>query len=354
MIPLLAISMNAQNALSNLSGRWFGLVVLMLGTLPSTGCLGLEFEKQTALFVFVQDRDEIQALFVYEGLRVSDSKSDKDPEKNRESNLNRASADLTGLVNGDHFYLGGPLPRVDLKVEDKTPEEDRKAIEFLKKHLTIRKGFFVTGEAGRLTYCQPIAVREPGKLVAGLNDRISAGFAGLEEQPKDPIWDAETFQMVQKAGRDRHTWLKLEPGRLSYTMPATPGFVTRLKREMLNLDQVAALRKQIDGLREKPEDMKALAATSRADLDRLERWLESLAENPWSLDVRTNMMTFAVGYGNSAAVRLQVPVSPKAMPAGKLEAELLVHARTLGTPFRAGVDVETLLTEFQREHGGKK
>jgi hypothetical protein len=344
--------MTAIDALRHRPARALGLLLMCLGILASAGCL--EFEKQTAIFVFVPDRDEVQALFVYEGLHVGDSKSDKDPEKNREANLKNARADLTGLVNGDHFYLGGTLPRIDLRVDDKTPAEDRNAIEFLKKHLTIRKGFFVTGEEGRLTYCQPITVREPAKLVAGLNDRISAGFAGMEEQPKDSVFDAETYQMVQKAGRDKHTWLKLEPGRLSYTMPATPGFVARLKREMVNVNQLAALRKQIDGLQDKPEDTKALAAKWKSELDHIERSLASLAENPWSLDVRAKQMTFALGYGDGEPVRLQTPGSPPTMPAGKLETDLLAHARTLGAPFREGVDVETLLTEFQREHGGKK
>jgi hypothetical protein len=344
--------MSAQSALRHRPGRSFGLLLLSLGTLTSAGCL--EFEKQTALFVFAPDRDEVQALFVYEGLHVGEPKRDMDQEKNREANLKNARTELTGLVHGDLFYLGSPLPRIDLKVDDKTPEEDRKAIEFLKKHLTIRKGFFVTGEGGRLTYCQPIAVREPGKLVAGLNDWISASFAGLDEQPKDSIWDAKTFQMVQKAARDKHTWLKLEPGRLSYTMPATPGFVTRIKREMVNLDQVAALRKQIDGLQEKPDHMKTVAAKWKSDLYYLERSLGFLAENPWSLDVRANQMTFAMGYADGGPVRLQIPGSPQTMAAGKPEANLLAHARTLGAPFRERVDVETLLSEFQRDHSGKK
>jgi hypothetical protein len=39
---------------------------------------------------------------------------------------------------------------------------------------------------------------------------------------------------------------------------------------------------------------------------------------------------------------------------GTLVADLSAHARTLGAPFREGVDVNSLLTEFQREHGGKK
>jgi hypothetical protein len=102
--------MDAQSAPHNRPGHRFGLVVLFLGLFSSSGCL--DFERQTALFVFVPEKDEVHALFVYEGLRVGDVKSAK------------------------------------------------------------------------------------------------------------------------------AAWLKLEPGRLSYTMPATPGFVTRIKREMVNLDQL--------------------------------------------------------------------------------------------------------------------
>jgi hypothetical protein len=44
------------------------LSVAALLVFLSAGCV--EFEKQTAYFVFPKDRDEVHALFIYEGIRV--------------------------------------------------------------------------------------------------------------------------------------------------------------------------------------------------------------------------------------------------------------------------------------------
>lgn len=334
--------MHAQTASNNGSIRWFGLPLLWATILTSTGCL--DFERQTALLVFVPDKDEIRALFVYEGLHVSGGspQNKKDHEKIEALNLKKAREDLATLVQGDAFYLGDPFLRIALQANDKTPESEKQLIALLKKHVTIDKGFFVTGE--KLSYCQPITVRDPGKMLAGINDMISTSIAASKEpKEKDPTWDAETFQLLQKAARDKHAWLKLEPGRLNFTLPATPKFVAAMKRGMLGLDRFAALRKQGN-----TNDQ------WKNEWANLERLLTFAAENPWSLDVRSKQVTLALGYGAGEPILLVAPGTPRPRAAANVQAGLTTHARTLGAPLRDGVTLETILADFQRDAEGRK
>ena len=151
-----------------LSPRHWAWPVLTLLALINSGCL--EFDRQTAFVVFHPKGDQLQALFVYEGLRVGQSEF---PRANEEKSFQRAKEELKMLVEGHIFYVGSPLMLIPLSSNPKRPQAEQELELLLQKHLTIRRGFFVESKKGEFAYCQPIAVPEPHKLVVALNDMIS-------------------------------------------------------------------------------------------------------------------------------------------------------------------------------------
>src|SRR6266849_611636 len=136
--------------------------------LTCAGCL--DIEKQTILIVFPKDGKEIKALFVYQGLCVSETDQEKAPA------LASAKDDLGQLVRGETFYMGpSSMFRVYLKPgkHDEPKAWDIDAMKVLNKHVILGKGVFVMGKDGYMSYCQPLTMRDPEPFVAWLNQVIA-------------------------------------------------------------------------------------------------------------------------------------------------------------------------------------
>lgn len=340
--------------------RWV-LASLALFAIASAGCL--DFEKQTMLVVFPKDgKDgkEVRALFVYHGLQVHGTKAN-DPKKAKDlkkakRDMEKAKQELTHLAGAKGFYLGDPLLLISLtrqKDEKITPEEE-KVLEVLNRHLVVHKGFFVISMENHLSFCQPITLRDPATFLTWLNRELSRSFQDmakenlLKEDKEHTLWDRRTLEMVQKAAKDGHTWLRLEPGQIRFFMPGTPKFFVNLKREVLGLDKsIPEIQRDMSALLDPKARIKPHPDRVRKDLDDFRRLLTFLAQTPWSLDQRHDQLTFSLGWGNGLPLRLEMDRGqPPA--ADKFNQELSDHARTLGVPVRKDVSIEKVLEKFQR------
>ncbi len=323
---------------------WWTLLALTAALL-SAGCL--DFEKQTIVLVFPKEGGNIQALFVYEGLQVGDN------------NLKNAKEQLEELVAGKAFYLGDPLLRIPLQAEpnEKISPEGKRFRELLQKQLVFSRGQFIAGKDGKLAYCQPITLQEPAKILAFLNGQITQSFlksteAGLADPKKRGHgWDEGTLKLVQKAARQGHPWLRLEPGRLRWSMPGTPGFFTTMKRELFQLDHFAQFYKDLDVLAKvdpKEPKIKFGPGPLRERTKQMERILTLVAENPWSFELQPKQMTISAGVGQGHPLTITLPTLRPAK-LDQNDKELYTHAATLGVDVRKDVTVATVIEEFKRQ-----
>jgi hypothetical protein len=303
------------------------------------------FEKETMVVMFPPDSTEVRGLLVYEGVRVtSDDNMD----------LAKAKEQLTRFVNGgQEFCLGDNwILHFDLAPDTATDEAARALRAMLRKHLVVRNGAFFLDKDGKLCGYQTVTVRDRDKFAAGLNAQTSAGMTAFATQAlADPKtvprgwWDDESLRLVQQAGRMQFAWFRLEPGRISFTLPATPAAVRRLKREALNVEEIARLRNELMAPGKPagpPPD-----ARQRVDpfLANLENATGLLADTPLSFDQRADRFTVALGLGGGQPIRLAVPGEP-VQAHRKADEELIAHARTLKAPFKAGLTAEGLIAAF--------
>jgi hypothetical protein len=288
----------------NLSRGWrFGLALLLLS---GPGCL--QFEKQTIVAVFPPGTQEVRCLLVYEGLQAnSDKKED----------LERARKALTEVFEKEAgFYLLMDIP-FELKIHDTDQGDERGFKQLVGKHLKIHKGAFFLDKDGRLCAYQTLNIRDRDKLVERLNGLISAGLntwateqLGNLAGKEGPRPDAETLRMIQTASGKMYPWLRLEPGRLSLTVPATPEGARFFKKDFLT-----------------PE----------------KRQLAMWVDNPFSFDQRKDRITWSLGLGDGEPIRLVGGVDP---PATRHDAEIIAHARKLAVPFKKDLTAEGLVAEF--------
>lgn len=300
------------------SGMFRKVVVLAAILCLSGGCVN--FEKETIIFVFPRNSPKVELLLIYEGLRVS-----KTLQENEQAALTKAKEQLSSFVTqekqfclGDNFLLHFDL--ADNPRDDLTAKAQKL---LLRQNLTVRNGAFFIDKSGKLGGYQRLSVSDGSRLVTHVN-AIASGNLGraaheaLEKPPADRPrdFDEETLQRIRQAAQDKFAWFKLEPGRISFTLPATPR-------------SVAAIRKGI--LLKADSDTRSL-----------------VAENTWSLDQRANQVTIALGLGEGHPIRfLSQPMEPK--PYNKVDEELLAYARTLKLPFEDNVDLERMIARFIRD-----
>jgi hypothetical protein len=281
------------------------LGILAVLALCSAGCL--EFEKQTSVWVFPPGTQEIRCLLVYESLHI---------QGKGKGDIDSARKTLAHVFEKDAgFYLTGPFV-IDVVGEAKDDDnlEARAFRELMKKHLAVRKGAFFLDGDGKLCAYQTIHVRDRDALVARLNrifDQAMKDFAVREKgNAADPDrLDDETLRLIERAGEEGFRWLRLEPGRLSFTMPATATGVERIKHNSLKGDEGFV------------------------------RWL---LDNPVSFEQRRDRFTVALGVGDGEPIRY---VEKRGNPVGA-DADLIAHARTLKVPFKTGLTARGLIDEF--------
>jgi hypothetical protein len=218
--------------------------------------------------------------------------------------------------------------------------------------MTVENGSFYTRADGRLCAYQTVTVKDASKLVAAGNAMISESLLADRppEKPGDSAADKDE-EMIRRAASDRHAWLKLEPGRLSLTVPVTPDGARRMKRELLGMSQLEELLKQLEPAAPEKPGAPSKEAQARTQLEQMRSRGSLAADNPWSFDQRRDRVIVSLGVGDGEPVRVDFPATPR--EASKVDGELSDYARTLPVKFRKGVTLDSLIEEFRKEHGGK-
>jgi hypothetical protein len=279
-----------------------GLLVVMV----STGCSGLTVKKQTWVAAFPKDRDEVKCLLIYEDFDVF-GKDAKD--------LENAKKELKELTTGKSFKP--PLWPGWFSLEAKPTEaEEKQFVELIRKHVQLENGKFFVNDDKQLAFWQRLTIRDAQALVKGCNELISAALGRLakeglaldrarlsaEERRQWERWDVETLKLVEQAAKGGHSWLKLEPGRLSFTMPGSEHYFRHLKRDL----------------------MQPLSSDQNAF------WLEWFTQNPWSVDQRKNDLTLSLGVGQHEPIHLTT--NTNGSPRSTYQQALLTFSRTLPVP----------------------
>jgi hypothetical protein len=291
-------------------------------------------------FSFPRDRAEVRMLLVYEGLRVRGDK----PE-----DLARAKKQLTELfVDRQEFWLGTPELPFPFSLRAPRDGNDKPALALLRKHVAIDRSGLFTLPDGRPCAYQTLTIRDPDKLAAALNAEISSEMAGNARQElakpateTTADFDRETWRLVERACRGKFDWLRVEPGRFSVTIPASPEFSRKTKAWFLGLETLgdveAALRRGRPKLDESA-DLFRLFRDTRARLG-------DLADAPWSFDQRKDQFTVSLGYGGGEAILL-TSRRRQPLPSNPLDKDLHAFIRRLEIPFRDKTEVAALVEEF--------
>jgi len=314
----------------------FGLALLQAGCVT--------FEKETIVIVFPRDSQQIKVLLVYEGLRVNR------PEA---AALKTAKEQLARFVTtGQEFCLGDNfMLHFDLSEDKKDNLTSRAQKVLLRQNLAIENGSFFQDKQGKLCGFQTITIRDGNRLSTAVNAMLSAALSqmasqGLAEESKRPRgMDEATLKRIQQACQDKFPWLQHEPGRISFTLPATPAFSSQLKHTLLEAERLTQLRELIlapaENAGKREQQIRTLGMA-------LAREMQMLVENPWSFDQRSDRFTLALGLGNGEPI--QVVSRPEENRAyTKTDEELAAHALTLKEPLRGGTTVERLIKDFLRK-----
>jgi len=319
--------MNAQQRTGVVGRRRLAVFFGLALALANAGCGRLGFEKQTVVAAFPADRDEVRILLVYEGLNVLGDK---------ENDLKDAKSRLRQLATEQTFYLMNAFS-FSLKPDPARPltEEEKKTWQLIQKHLSLLNGEFYLDEKGQLCFYQHLTIRDAQEFVKGCNEWIGRAIGkfaaeGLaldraalnaEERAAWAMWDVETLQRLQAASKGKHAWLRLEAGRLSFTMPGTEHCFTHLKRE---------------GLRNCAK----------------EPWLARLiSDTPCSLDQRKDQLTVALGVGAGEPIRLLFEGDKDKR---HFDGELRKYAQGLPVPFSKTATSKSLIDSLEQTKAQEK
>jgi hypothetical protein len=305
-----------------------------------SGCNGLTYDRQEKVFVFHKGRPEVKVLLVYEGLRVLGDHADS---------LARAKEQLAELfVNRQEFWFGDGQTPLHFSLRKPAPGEDGKLQPLLQKHVTVEQVEFFFSPGGRLCAIQKLTFREPEALLEGLNEIISELVAEKvqEESAKSAAdgssdLDPESLRLLAAASQKKFRWLRMEPGRFSLTMPASPVFCNKIKAELLHLRSLADTEGVLDRGSGKAGEAKAAAR----DVARVRAGLQEISSGPWSFDQRAKEFTIALGYGDGEPIRVS-PGRLASPPATRWDTELITFARRLEVPFADKREIETLVAQF--------
>jgi hypothetical protein len=277
--------------------------VALLAALALTGTGCVTFEKETMVFVFSADGKEVRALFLYEGIRV---------QGDRDLDLKQAKEQLASFLGEKQFCLGSnSFLHIDLEDEKDDNARAKALKEKFRGHLGIHNGGFFLDKQGRLCGWQTITVKDHGKLADDLNVLITARMAEVAEEelttPKARagLFDEVSFKLIQKACKNKHIWLRVEPGRLNLTVPMSGQSASRIKEGLFELDHVeklqAALAKPFQ-----PKEGDTDSETRRKQWLSQQHWLAGrihdrlafLRDNPVSFDQRAGRVTVSLGLGD--------------------------------------------------------
>jgi hypothetical protein len=307
--------------------------LLVAAALSCSGCL--DFDRQTIHAIFPEGRDELHVVLIYEGLHVNGTEK---------KDTTQAQLQLKELVEGQSFYVGNHMLRFSL-VEKNDDKLAKQLQALLFKHLEIANGVLFLDDKSSLNGCQTVRIRNLSAFVTGLNQVIAAEFARLTEEKRgnltaDDFHDLETLALIDRAIQEKHVWLKCEPGRISFTMPASDAVIVKVKRTINGADRLARLDAQAQEFfpRRVPDMRKALADATREQ--------QALADLPWSFQQGRKQFTISLGVG--VGEPLHLPISSRTrLPAW--EGDLVNYARNAQLPVRKDLTSNGLIEKLQRD-----
>ena len=262
-------------------------------------------------------------LLVYEGIHA-DSEADL---KTTEAILKTCFRDRQGFYYG-HPLLGYFFTELPGQHARKDTELEKRFRALMKQHVIITDAGLFLAPDERLCGWQVLRIGEPDRFVEACNGLISSHLAetvstGLTEPKRiGKEWDRETVRLVRKAIRGHHHWLRLEPGRLSFTLPGSQPFFAALKRQFL-----AGLPQ------DKGEDARRLQTM--------------LSNTPLSIDQRRDRLTLALGVGDGEPMRVDCDYGPHEVQ--DFDAQLIEYAGNLSGKLEKGRP-ENFVADFLHRH----
>jgi hypothetical protein len=325
----------------------YGLL-LLLGV-SGLGCL--DFEKETMVFFFPRDVPEVRALLIYEGIGVTNDGAD---------DLKKAREQFTRLVEHEQeFGLGANwLLYFCLIPEESDAPETKRFKAMLRVQLVIANGALYRNKEGKLCGYQTLTIRDGRKFIDDLNNYLAPHLGHLAAEMLDnpdkrsDVLDEQTWRLIQKAANGRFPWLEIEPGRFSFSMPATPHAVRNIKRQFF-LAELQDLRDTIARLggapAGQPDDRTPEQRRENLlrQIDELTQAAQALVDLPLSFDHGHDRFTISLGVGNNQPVTVTTP--PRG--AVKHEKGVLEWARALKVSFREDLTTEKLVETFVKENG---
>ena len=323
-------------------------VLLTFIAIGTTGCTGLNYDRQVAALAFSGDRSAVRCLLIYEGLRV---------QGNSPKDLTEAKEQLKELFRDRHeFWLGDTYLLLRFSLRPPDAGKDAALQNLLRKHVTIDRAEFFESTDARLCAYQILTVRNPETLVAGLNPILTAHTAeSVKEDLAKPVAargtiDLETLRLLEKACRGKFEWIRFEPGRLSVTVPASPSFSRQIKSEVLGL---ATLEKAENAFRGSQANG-PVTGDLLGEFARLHSRMGDLRDHPWSFDQRKDQFTISLGYGNGEPIVLSPRPLP-VRPAGPFDKDLADFARGLQVPRGERIAPAELVDRFlQHQRDGRE
>jgi hypothetical protein len=307
-----------------LTKTWLGAIAGLLCAFACTGCLGFERE----IMVLVQPAKNADAcmLLVYDGIHAA-----SDGNAN-ESIIKACFQDKQGFYFGHPllgYFLSGPLAEREAGMSDREKQIHR----LVRSHVSIADAGLFLNEGGKLCGWQILTLRKTDQLVRGFNELITSYFAdlvfqGLADPKKSGSeWDRHSLQIIRRSIQQRHAWLCLEPGRISFALPGNQSFFRELKRSFLSdWEATGAIEDQIEAAK---------------------RRFAILSETALSVDQRRDLLTISLGVGDEEPIRVTCDYG--SCDPQKLDDQLIRYARYLGGNLEKR-RIEPFIADFLRHH----
>lgn len=314
-------------------------LVLLAIVLGQTGCL--IFSRQTIVIDYPEAGKEARVLFIYEGLRNG-------------GDMKRSKEHLESLTLNKSLYFGDPILRLDFTAAPTPRHQEFHTI--LKKRCRFEAGeFWLHPDAG-LCYSHSIVIADPEATVAEFNRLISAVVkeetAALLADPKKrpPEIDEETVKLAHQLSSEKSfAWLRLVPGRLSATVPASHKENARMIRGLFQAEEIEKIEKDLEKAPEDDDADKQLKKVLRRRLRNIQQVAAFVSEAPLSFDRRHDRTIISLGYGEGRPI--VVPSDTLAMiekNAGD-KTSLIDFARTLPPAFREKDTTEAVIAKFLKK-----
>jgi hypothetical protein len=314
------------------------LILLFISIFGGSGCTGLNYERQDIVVAFPRQKSDLRVLLVYEGLHVQgESAQDLAKAKEELASLFIKRHELWPVLSLLRINLGPPKPK----------EEDGPFNAIFREHMVIDKTELFTLPNGRLGGCQWLTVHDVDRFVSRLNKTISTEYAKSakeKENQVDDTFDLETRQLILRACLSNHEWIRIEPGRLRLSVPASRAFSSKIKAEVFGMKELSTL----EALVQRGNLTSGEVRHARDILRQINARLGNLADMPWSFEQRSDRFIVSLGYGDGDPIQFRPRVA-NLRSTTDLDAELLAFAQKQEIPLRPKMRVDDLIARFLKE-----